>query len=165
MRRSKRNNSLVDDISDKMIEWILYLGASLHIEFRLTIKLHICRAVQSIPRSKSVSPGVKGLFALFQVTLYANMTGSNLQRFNMNLRLIKYELYSNDYNYENWLFLIVLSLLQINVCELSKLNPLNLEKQKIFHIIDLIKVSRVPLWNGHCHFCTEGHMKIDLQSL
>ena len=39
------------------------------------------------------------------------------------------------------------------------------KKQNIFHIIDQIKVSRVPLWIRHCHLCMEGHFKIRLQSL
>ena len=35
----------------------------------------------------------------------------------------------------------------------------------IFHIFDQIKVSRVPLQIGHCHFCMEGRLKSRLQSL
>ena len=29
-----------------------------------------------------------------------------------------------------------------------------------FHIIDQIKVSRVPLWNGHCHLCITRSLKL-----
>ena len=37
--------------------------------------------------------------------------------------------------------------------------------KKIVFILDPTKLLRIPLLIGHCHLCTEGHMKLRLQSL
>ena len=40
-----------------------------------------------------------------------------------------------------------------------------LKNDNISHIMYQIKVSRVPLWIGHCHLCVEGNLKLHLHSL
>ena len=42
---------------------------------------------------------------------------------------------------------------------------LSSENNDIFHIIDQIKVLRIQLWIGNCHFFMKGHLKLHLQSL
>ena len=42
---------------------------------------------------------------------------------------------------------------------------LNLNWGNIFHIIDRIKDSRVPLWIRHCQLCIESLLKLRLQSI
>ena len=68
------------------------------------------------------------------------------------------------------LWFIFKSDLRISTADKNKLNyQKNTFKPRkttdIFHIIDQIKVSRVPLWIGHCHLYMEGHLKLRLQSL
>ena len=55
-------------------------------------------------------------------------------------------------------------LLQENKYKLSELNYFKTKENKnIFHILK--KVSRLPFWIGHCHFCEVGHISLRLQSL
>ena len=77
---------------------------------------------------------------------------------------IRYQIPDIRYDFENWLFSTVVSLKSdlriyttIKHTEIIRfLQFCTKETDNIFHIINHIKVSRVPLWIGHCHICMEG---------
>ena len=67
--------------------------------------------------------------------------------------LINYELFINVYNFENWLFLLVVSL-QSWLEHFIAQNHIRIiriwrKNDNIFHIIDQITVSRAMLWIKH----------------
>ena len=80
-----------------------------------------------------------GLYAQFQVIrLHAKISISTSQRYPLKLCLIKYDLFINVYNFENWLFSIwgfstkvtCAFLLQENMSELSKIKTCKLRKSQ-----------------------------------
>ena len=86
------------------------------------------------------------------------------QQYPEQLCLIKFELYIHVYH--SWLFHCWLLLWFLYICAfLLQENPLHLSDENLFHIIDQIKVSRVPFWIGHCHFFKEGHFTLRLNHL